>query len=133
MARYIDADKLIAFLESWGDGEPVVFITMNQLKYAISFLEATFPTEVVPKSEVERLQEEADRYKRYFYRHDYDEMIAEAKAEVAREIFEEIEQIIENSKYQQLTPFGTEERYNPYLIKKHIADLKKKYTEGADE
>lgn len=51
------------------------------------------------------------------------------KSEVAMEIFEDIEQIIENSKYQQLTPFGTEERYNPYLIKKHISELKKKYTE----
>lgn len=56
--------------------------------------------------------------------------IREAKQDVAKEIFAEIEQIIENSKYRQLTPFGTEERYNPYLIKKGIAELKKKYIGG---
>ena len=56
--------------------------------------------------------------------------IREAKQDVAKEIFEEIDQIIEDSKYRQLNPFGAEERYNPYLIKKHIAELKKKYTEG---
>lgn len=46
--------------------------------------------DVAPRAEFEALKDEADRYKRYYFRHDYDEMIAEAKAEVAREIFEEI-------------------------------------------
>ena len=47
----------------------------------------------------------------------------------AGEIFEEIERIIEKSKYQQATPYGTEERYNPYVIVRQFAELKKKYTE----
>ena len=51
------------------------------------------------------------------------------RAEVARGIFEEIERIIEKSKYQQATPHGTEERYNPYVIVRQVAELKKKYTE----
>lgn len=78
------------------------------------------------KAEIERLtiDLEAMRGAANSYKMHYEK----AKSEVAREIFAEIEQIIENSKYQQLTPFGTEERYNPYLIKKHIAELKKKYT-----
>ena len=56
-------------------------------------------------------------------------MLMEAKQEVAREIFEEIEKAIEKCKYNQETPFGTEERYNPYAIIKQVAKLKKKYTE----
>lgn len=49
-----------------------------------------------------------------------------------REIFEEIEEAIEKCKYNQSTPFGIEERYNPYAIIKQVAKLKKKYTEESN-
>ena len=58
MARYIDADRLLACLEEYGGGEPVAFVTMRQLKNAISFVEDTLPANVVlpPEREVERLE-----------------------------------------------------------------------------
>ena len=40
---------------------------------------------------IEALRDEAKRYERYYFNHEYDKLIAEAKAEVAREIFDEIE------------------------------------------
>jgi hypothetical protein len=56
MARYIDADRLLACLEEYGGGEPVAFVTMRQLKNAISFVEDTLPANVVvpPEREIEQ-------------------------------------------------------------------------------
>lgn len=58
MARYIDADRLLACLEEYGGGEPVAFVTMRQLKNAISFVEDTLQANVVvpPEREIERLK-----------------------------------------------------------------------------
>jgi hypothetical protein len=120
MARYIDADALLENLKKQYGEELGWQATVNMSDVGMMIEDA--PTaDVVPKSEVHESVEKLMIA--------IDKVICEAKREVARWIFEEIQQIIENSKYQQLNPFGTEERYNPYLIKKHIAELKKKYTE----
>ena len=37
------------------------------------------------EAEIERLQTEADRYKRYYFNHEYDKLIAEAKSEAIKE------------------------------------------------
>lgn len=83
--------------------------------------------DVVPKSEVEAMQ------RLYGEKLEVAEALIatlnKTKSEVAREIFEEIEEAIEKCKYNQSTPFGIEERYNPYAIIKQVAKLKKKYTE----
>ena len=121
--RYIDADALLENLKKQYGEELGWQVTVNMSDVGMMIEDA--PTaDVVPKSAVERLQEEADRYKRYFYRHDYDEMIAEAKAEVAREIFEEIE------KYSEVA-FAMGDYHTPiYGIGMGVfAALKKKYTE----
>jgi hypothetical protein len=115
--------------------------------------------DVVPKSEVERLvdkwigaegltndektlrliealKDEAHRYERYYFNHEYDKMIAEAKAEVAREIFAEIEKAISSMKYNANTPRKTvkveelKEQVDWVLhevVPQRIAELKKKY------
>jgi hypothetical protein len=93
MARYIDADELYKATQKR-------IAEANEARMAVvddEFLDLindAFTEDVAPRAEVEALRDEADRYKRYFYRHDYDEMIAEAKAEVAREIFEEMDRIL---------------------------------------
>jgi hypothetical protein len=72
MARYIDADKLIAHLKdeikacepvfgSRASGKSVAYGTQLGLKSAISFAESLSPADVVPKSEVERLTDLNER------------------------------------------------------------------------
>ena len=138
MARYIDAD-LIPYVES-EDG------VLDDFAYRYDINEIP-TTDVVPKSEVDRLidkwigeekltqdektlrliealRDEAKRYERYYFNHEYDKLISEAKTEVAREIFEEIEKCSEVALMNGHidTPilcigFGV------------LAELKKKYTE----
>lgn len=60
MPRYIDADALLAHIESYGDGiNPVAFVTMMQLKKAISFVEES-TADLVPRSR--KTEKLADRY-----------------------------------------------------------------------
>lgn len=89
MARYIDADELIRLI-----GLDALCYKPYSKRDAIACVKTMPTADVVPRADFEALKDEADRYKRYFYRHDYDEMIAEAKAEVAREIFEEMDEIM---------------------------------------
>ena len=138
MARYIDAD-LIPYVKSENG-------VLDDFAYRYDINE--IPTaDVAPKSEVERLvdkwigsgeltpdektlrliealRDEAKRYERYYFNHEYDKLIAEAKAEVARAILDEIEKEIDsirgmNFAMQSLDHF--------------IAELKKKYTEASNE
>ena len=124
MARYIDADKLIAHLKneikgceipfgSRANGKGIAYGTTLGLKSAISFAETLSTADVAPKSEVEKLEVYIDDL------NDSKEhlcvMLEEAKADVAREIFEEI--------YEDcFDQFG-------YINYEALAELKKKYTE----
>ena len=74
MARYIDADKLIAHLKdeikgceipfgSRANGKGIAYGTALGLKSAISFAETLSAADVVPKSEVARLVQENDDLK----------------------------------------------------------------------
>ena len=81
----------------------------------------TLTADVVPKSEVERLQEEADRYKRYFFRHDYDEMIAE--------VLDKLDRFI-NSNCIEIKDERGIKGYVTSGVHFAIAEFKKKYTEG---
>ena len=116
MPRYIDADKVMEEINRIGGHNLCEWETIG-----VKALIDRQPTaDVVPKSEVERLvdkwigeenltqdektlrlieqlRDEAKRYERYYFNHEYDKLIAEAKAEVAREIFEEIEKYTELS------------------------------------
>ena len=97
--------------------------------------------DVVPKSEVEKLYKEIDRLSQVVLYHDSfkaDE-IRDAKADVAREIFEEIEEIFKKriAFYTDMAKQSkfTEKHYAETMIKnceiylQEIAELKKKYTE----
>ncbi len=106
MARYIDADKLIEALQTDYDREGAKADDMAMRGYAdlsvkyghgqfcylnaIERVKDTPTADVVPKSEVAKLKQEIETLK------DNNEhlavMLMEAKTEVAREIFEEIEE-----------------------------------------
>ena len=51
--------------------------------------------DVVPRNEVEVIEEERDRYKKYYFRHEYDKWEAEIKQEGYKEIFEEIKKLLD--------------------------------------
>ena len=149
MARYIDADELLKELQEELDFETPMY-TEEQNKYFNSGLRCAIrdvkkaPTaDVVPKSEVDRLQqvldskcdnciclarqmlEEKTAQEIQTLRVRYLKRIDEAKQEVAREIFEEIDRIV--SEYcDRFIP--------PTEMVAMLFDLKKKYTksEGSD-
>ena len=114
MARYIDADKLIEKYErvikdpwnkssapsSWASAWECVIADIDDIPTA----------DVVPKSEVERLQAEKDALIKNY---------AECMKDYAREIFAEIEKL-----HLHITNEFDLRRYN---------ELKKKYTEGEDK
>jgi signal recognition particle GTPase len=112
MPRYIDAELL--------DPEDFENCTPYQAREIIEDI----PTaDVVPKSEVERLEQILNSYAlQYGTVKDQQAVIDKAKAEVAREIFEEIEEmLISSSLLLDCTMLIDTEM---------LAELKKKYTEG---
>ena len=107
MARYIDEGDIYELFQPTGIAR-IHVAQIDELPRA----------DVVPKSEVEKLQEAYnDRLAKDIQTNA--EFVKYAKAEVAREIFEEIERAIKN--------------YGICFSCPPIAELKKKYTEGNDE
>lgn len=152
MARYIDADKLIAHLEdeiegckppfnSRANGKSIAYGTVLGLKSAISFAKTLPPADVVPKSEVygftaeelaqkceslsielEAMRTSANSYKMHYEK---------ARQEVAREIFDNVEKIILENTYPYFDKDG--KPCNIWKAKSGydaLAELKKKYTES---
>ena len=70
---------------------------------------------------IEALRDEAKRYERYYFNHEYDKLIGEAKAEGAREAIEEIE--------REITKFGILPDNCVIVSLDTIAELKKKFEE----
>lgn len=143
MARYIDAKQIRYCWMIDADGKEHDGVTLQSVINKI-------PTaDVVPKSEVERLQieiealkianekmysankaqeaeierlqEEVNRYKRYYFRHDYDEMIAE--------VLDKLDRFI-NSNCIEIKDERGIKGYVTSGVHFAIAELKKKYTEG---
>ena len=152
MARYIDADKLIAHLvdekERCPNDEieyPISYGCRLGLQGAISFAETQTTADVVPKSEVERLETEvrlltensiSAKYPCHVLcskgliltksLEEYDKLLADISSEVAREIFEEIEEdcldfpmydcdiqiILDKGRYNELKKKYTEDQNN---------------------
>ena len=91
--------------------------TLTDLHYEIAKLTVDRDN---AKSEVDRLQEEANRYKRYFFHHDYDEMIAEVLDKLDRFINANCIEIKDERGIKGYVTSG---------VHFAIAELKKKYTE----
>lgn len=150
MAEYIEREALIAEIQKnistyWNEGSGGYYLAEDALNYSVK----TAPTaDVVPKSEVEKLNKEidtlAEEHSDLIVEKDQlfdiaekqkveiealkianDKMysaIEEIKAEVAREIFEEIEKALNLSKC-----YGESGIYFEQDIETDIAELKKKY------
>lgn len=102
MAEYIDREALIAEIQKniktyWNEGSGGYYLAEDALNYSVK----TVPTaDVVSKSEVEELSGKYEDLKLKYadLQKDKDELIAcgdDKKADVAREIFEEIEEYAE--------------------------------------
>ena len=120
MARYIDAEALTDYmLERYNDlcekhGDYDHYTT--GYGDAIDVIENAPTADVVPKSEVDKTIAE------WAYLHaDVLNKLENARVEVAREIFEEIEKIV--------VKVRVEDTKNFVLSEKQFAELKKKYTE----
>ena len=121
MPRYIDAEQLIKSLLD-KDFYPALVKRASE----------NAPTEdVVPRSEVESLKAQVKRLKAYDEERDiqlHQRLVREAKQEVAREIFEEIEKLLDFYSYTQLIqgevcPIS----YFDIHLAVDITELKKKY------
>ena len=154
MARYIDEDKV---LETAKDGYHSDFgRSMADITSLREVLEDTPTADVVPKSEVDNLEYtlmgvmhsvdkwlEGDELKQnevnraITMREKTLRIIENAKTEVAREIFEEIDLIFrnyyakcsENKELKLLEPLCQAERFVINEMWHEAAELKKKYTE----
>ena len=125
MPKYIDVEKIRLTAVGTVDEDGDILVSVRDVKRAI---EQTPAADVVPKSEVERLEKELENMlvskqtelhipMEYVVRVRTEHPIYKAiKTEVAREIFEEIENV--------LSDCGLYGRFS--LIK--ISELKKKYT-----
>ena len=128
MARYYESETLIEFVKKYTphiNGESTLECVERAIREA--------PTaDVVPKSEVEELKQIYQKYNK---------AIKHERAEVAREIFEEIEKIIQDRKDIEVERQGNNKIMSPFtysfgaleLIEFQIAELKKKYIKGEKE
>ena len=121
MARYIDAEALIKQMKNskYVDGETPFQLCVNAVvDYWISEIKYFPSTNVVPKSEVERLRFNLEAVL---------EEIPETKSEVAMEIFEEMQSCLIQRHWNGLDIVSFEFDAVKY------AELKMKYTENKGE
>ena len=150
--RYIDADKLVELYEgSRGDEwnkKTAPTSWAEAFDCAIADIDDQPTADVVSKSEVEELEKEVERLTNILNSYalqygtvaDKQKVIDKAKSEVAREIFEEIEETFKKriAFYTDMANQSkfTEKHYAETMIKnceiylQEIAELKKEYTEG---
>ena len=140
MARYIDIDLLKEMIEAKAD---TVINAKQQFHYIAGWLDHLPPADVVPKSEVENLQAEVKVLTENSITskypccvscsrgliltkslEEYDELLADIATEVAREIFEEIDELLVQNATMQIATS---------TLHCKLAELKKKYTENKGE
>lgn len=128
MARYIDAElfmqKLSRMIDYCEKNKDKKFNALNVLFQVGDAIMDCPDADVVPKSEVDRLEKEVERLQKYnadiAFKHYND-----GKTEIASKIFEEIESM--------LVRYTFEDGYGEYIstdLEDEFAELKKKYTEN---
>lgn len=152
MARYIDADKFKNHLEKAMEKKHLIHgVKGVDVGAVIKALEMQPTADVVPKSEVEKMVQDVTRLEQEIETlKDNNEhlavMLEEAKVEleamrgaansykmhyenIAREIFEEIENALSNNFHADCQMGDCIEDYYDESLRDDIAELKKKYTE----
>lgn len=127
MPRYINADKIISHINAEIEAcenpdvysQPVAYGTYLGLQYARSVVETAETADVVSKSEVEFLRKTIAENAQKSLEVTLEE-IEKTKAEIAKEIFEEMDNIIYNLRD---SPF-----YSSSDAVYELTELKKKYT-----
>lgn len=119
--RYIDADKFKNNLEKAMEKMHLIGgVKGVDVGAVIVALDRQPTADVVPRAELDAMRGAANSYKMHY---------ENAKAEVAREIFEEIEKSLNDCTVVRSFDYG-----KPYFaiskFKSNFAELKKKYTEG---
>jgi hypothetical protein len=122
MPRYIDADAILSKLRDVATDEKQDGLIKVLLLIAIEEIEKEPTADVVPRAEVDRLQSAYTEQNKALakYIESSADLVSHAKAEVAREIFEEIDAI--KKEYARGNIDGNE----LYI---HLYRLEKKYTE----
>ena len=114
MPRYTDIDKLIAEYDR---------VHIGPAGGARKLMVEAPIADVAPRAEFDRVARELERVENLYFAKDT--QLENAKAEVAREIFEEIESKLTLNK---ATHCG--QKFYYIRLEDDIAELKKKYTEG---
>lgn len=123
MPKYIDLDKVKITGEMFLDDDDEALIPLSYIRRALLMA----PVEdVAPRSELELYKRQVNELEDELAT-TYDKL-ENAKAEVAREIFEEIEKILEKN-HKKYTVGGYRYDYYEAVITERFAELKKKYTE----
>lgn len=126
MARYIDADALIKYIFPYDVVDQKCYSINAKAVYEA--IKKAPTADVVPKSEVDdwivTAKENLIRIE------ELENALKQAKAEVAWEIFEDIERLIEL--YTINTPFYMPFNYIDVMFAHFVAELKKEYTEEGD-
>ena len=121
MPRYIDADKALEFIKKTNANYHWL-LSQYSASWVYDFIESQPFADVVPKSEFDLYKKQVDELEDELAT-TYDKL-ENAKAEVAMEIFEEIEKILDEK-------FSI--NHGVVLISKEdFAELKDKYTNGGE-
>ena len=138
MARYIDADKTLEFIKETNANYHWL-LSQYSASWIYDFIESRPAADVVPKSEVEKLENEVERLTNILNSYalqygtviDKHIVIERARDEVAREIFEEIEKLTFSFGYGVRNDHTV--AHTRTVDDDLLAKLKKKYTGVTDE
>ena len=138
MAEYINREEMLKFIRETNANYHWL-TSQYSASWIYDFIESQPTADVVPKSEVEWLYKQVDMLSQeVMYNDDIAKMkVDEAKEKVAREIFEEIEKIIQDRKNEEIKRQGDNKMISPFtysfgaleVIEFQFAELKKKYIE----
>ena len=139
MARYIDADALteqLKVLEIFITGmlcgkTRLTEVVEEYKKSALRLIDEQPTADVVPRAELENLQDELDLYGFvYGVTPDKQKVIGKVRSDVAREIFGEVEELLRE--WFDFFRQGNDIRESCAIMAglSQVSELKKKYTEG---
>lgn len=130
--RYIDADYFKERVVLWADNPERSAFAKSFAELLCDVIDEIPTADVAPKSEVAKLQSQVNRLKKYDEERDialHAKLIANAKAEVAREIFAEIEELAKIYTFPVVKNGVVEIAKEPFwcIEPSDLAELKKKY------